>query len=112
MSDMHCLLEIKMRGKRCQVVGVMIHVMTAVGLGGTPVSAPIVGDDAKAMLEEEHHLVVPIIGRQRPAVAEDDGLTFAPVLVINLSAVFRHDHCHWRPRLVGIDSQGYLAGVA
>src|ERR1700722_12098761 len=105
MSDMHCLLEIKMRGERCQVVGVMIHVMAAVGLGGAPVSAPVVGYDAKAVLKEKHHLVVPIIGRQRPAVAEYDGLASAPVLVINLSAIFRHDHCHWRPRLVGIDSQ-------
>src|SRR6202041_1115396 len=97
MPDMHRLLEVKMCGERCQVVGVMIHVMTAVRLGGAPVSAPVGGDDAKAVLEEEHHLVVPIVGRQWPAVAEHDGLTFAPVLVINLSAVFRRDHCHWRP---------------
>jgi len=58
----------------------MIHVMAAIGLGGTAMSAPVVGYDAIAVLEEEQHLRVPIIGRQRPAVAKHDGLTFAPVL--------------------------------
>ena len=44
-------------------------------------AAPVVGDHAVALAEEEQHLRVPIIGRQRPAVAKHDGLTFAPVLV-------------------------------
>src|SRR5437899_3323991 len=72
----------------------MIHVMAVTGLGGTAMSAPVVGYDAIAMLEEEHHLRVPIVGRQRPAVAKHDGLTFAPVLVIDLRSVFRRDCCH------------------
>src|SRR3989449_11473101 len=68
----------------------MIHVMAATGLGGAAMPAPVVGYDAIAMLAEEQHLRVPIIGRQRPAVAEHDGLTFAPVLVIDVdvSSVF------------------------
>jgi hypothetical protein len=39
--------------------------------------------DAIPVLEEEQHLRVPVIGRQRPAMAEHDGLTFAPVLVVD-----------------------------
>src|SRR5437899_1772023 len=59
----------------------MVHVMAAADLGRTAMAAPVVGDDAIALLEEEHHLGVPVIRRQRPAVAEHDGLPFAPVLV-------------------------------
>src|SRR5438132_12269198 len=72
----------------------MIHVMAATGLGGAAMAAPVVGYDTIALLEEEQHLRVPIIGRQRPAVAEHDGLTFAPVLVEDLNAVFGGDRVH------------------
>src|ERR1700751_3236758 len=57
-------------------------------------SAAVVSDNAIALIEEEHHLIVPIIGRERPAVAEHDGLTFAPVLVINFNSVFRGNRGH------------------
>src|SRR5438128_1001301 len=79
-----------MRRQSRQVVGVMIHVMAPAGLGGAAVTSSVMGDDAIAFLEEEQHLRVPIIGRQRPAVAEHDGLTFAPVLIIDVdvSSVF------------------------
>src|SRR6267378_4454673 len=72
----------------------MIHVMAATGLGGTAMSAPVVGYDAIAVLEEEQHLRVPIIGRQRPAVAKHDGLTLAPVLVVDLRSIFRRNCRH------------------
>src|SRR5437867_5639965 len=77
----------------------MIHVMPAPGLGGAAMSAPVIGYDAIAVLEEEQHLRVPIIGRQRPAVAKHDGLTFAPVLVEDLNAVFGGDRVHVSPPL-------------
>jgi len=83
-----------MCGQRRQVVGVMIHVMAADGLGGAAMAAPVVGDHAEALAEEEQHLRVPIISRQRPAVAKHDGLTFAPVLVEDLNAVFCLDCIH------------------
>src|SRR5271168_837733 len=88
-----------MRGKRGEVIGVVIHIVSVAGLGGTAMSAPVVSYDAIAVIQEEHHLGVPVVGRQRPAVRENDGLTFAPVLVINLSAVFRRDRCHWMTSL-------------
>src|SRR6476646_2229793 len=72
----------------------MIHVMAIARLGGSAVAATVVGDHAIALIEEEQHLRVPVVGRQRPAMAEHDGLTFAPVLVENLNAVFRFDTPH------------------
>jgi hypothetical protein len=45
-------------------------------------------------MKEEHHLGIPVIGRQRPAMAEYDGLTLAPVLVVDLYAVFGRDCRH------------------
>src|SRR6266436_3983413 len=91
---MHSLLEVEMCGQRRQVVSVMIHVMAATRLGGTSMSAPVVGYDAIAVLEDEQHLRVPIIGRQRPAVAKHNGLTFAPVLVVDLRPIFRRNCRH------------------
>ena len=84
-----------MCGQRRQVVGVMIHVMAAAGLGGAAMAAPVVGDDPETVAEEKHHLRVPIIGRQRPAVAKHDGLTLAPVLVEDFRAVLRLDCTHF-----------------
>src|SRR3954447_20950738 len=45
-------------------------------------------------LEEEQQLGVPVVGRERPAVAEDDGLSGAPVLVVDLDAVGGGDGGH------------------
>lgn len=83
-----------MGGKGREIVGVVIHVMAAAGLGGAAVAAPVVGDDAIAVCEEEQHLRVPVVRRQRPAVAEHDGLPPAPVLVEDLDAVLGGDRGH------------------
>jgi hypothetical protein len=58
-------------------------------------SASVVGDHAEALAEEEKHLRVTVLGRQRSAVAKHDGQTFAPVLVENLNAVFGGDRVHF-----------------
>src|SRR6266566_4039446 len=72
----------------------MIHVMAATGLGGTAMSAPVVGYDAIAVLEEEQHLRVPIIGRQRPAVAKHNGLSLALVpLKLHPTFVLKYLQC-------------------
>jgi hypothetical protein len=58
-------------------------IMAVAGLGGASMAAPVVGDHAEALTEEEQHLRVPIIGRHRPAVAKHDGLIFAQSLKIS-----------------------------
>ena len=83
-----------MSGQRCQVVGIVIHVVTVAHLGGAPMTAAVMGYDAIAMIEEKQHLGVPVIGRKRPAMAEHDGLTVAPVFIENLNAVFGGDRAH------------------
>jgi hypothetical protein len=72
----------------------MVHVMTVAGLAGSTMTASIVGYDAIAMTEEEKHLCVPVVGRKGSSVTENDRLTFAPILVKDLRAVFRLDAAH------------------
>src|SRR5712692_1563780 len=83
-----------MRGERLEVIGVVIHIVSVAGLARSPVTSPIMGDDAIAMIQEKHHLSVPVIRTQRPAMAEDNGLSFSPILVINLRSVFSRDCRH------------------
>src|SRR5208282_527788 len=87
VADMDGILEIEMRRHRGEVVGIVIHVVAVADLAGPAVSAAVMSNDAIAVIEEEQHLGVPIVGRQRPTMAEDDGLTFAPVLVVDLYPV-------------------------
>ena len=60
---MHRPLEIKMGGERRQVIGVIIHIMPAIGLRRTAMTAAVVSDDPIAVIEEEQHVHVPIIRR-------------------------------------------------
>jgi hypothetical protein len=94
MADVNGVLQVEMRRQCRQVIGIVIHVVTLAHLRGAAVAAAVMRDHAIALLEEEHHLPVPVIARQRPAMAEHDGLTFAPVLVENLDAVFGRNRTH------------------
>ena len=42
--------------------------------------------DSRASIKQ--HLRVPVVSRERPAVAEHDGLSTAPVLIIDLHPIF------------------------
>ena len=57
-------------------------------------AAAVVGDAPVAVRRQEEHLRLPGVGGQRPAVAEDDGLSAAPVLVVDLRAVLGLDRVH------------------
>src|SRR4029077_12390807 len=94
VADMNRIFEVEMCGQRRQVVGVMIHVMAIPGLAGTPVTPSVVSNHAIAALAEEQHLRVPTVRRERPAVTKDDGLTFAPILVVDLCSILRCDRAH------------------
>src|ERR1700759_4473476 len=97
MPDMDGVMQVKLGRHRSQVVGVVVHVVTVAGLRGAPVSAPVMGDNPVAVMQEEQHLGVPVVGRERPAVAEDNRLSRAPVLVENLCAIARRDCTHALP---------------
>src|SRR6202012_4806651 len=64
MADVDGIFEIERRDEFGHVGGVGIHVMSFVGLGGTAVAAPVMGDDAETAREEKHHLRIPIVGGQ------------------------------------------------
>ena len=54
-------------------------------------TAPVMGDDAIAMIQKEHHLRVPVIRAEWPAMTKNDRLSRTPVLVIDFSAVLGFD---------------------
>ena len=54
--------QIEMCGQSRQVICIMVHVMALAWLGGPAMPAPIMGNDAIAMIEEEQHLRIPVIG--------------------------------------------------
>src|SRR5208283_614275 len=82
------ILQVQFFSKGGKIVGVGIHIVAVPGLGGTAVPAAVMGDNSKTMLAEEQHLSVPVVCAEGPAVAEDDRLSFAPILVIDGGAVF------------------------
>jgi hypothetical protein len=83
-----------MVGQGGEIVGIMIHVVAGPRLARAAVAAAVMGDDPEAVVQEEHHLGIPIVGRQRPAMAEHDRLPRAPVLVEDLGAVLACDRGH------------------
>jgi hypothetical protein len=54
----------------------------------------VVGDHPKTTFQEEHHLTVPIVRAQWPAVMEEERLTGAPILVEDFSAIRRGEYRH------------------
>ena len=78
-----------MLGNRCGVCRVMVHIMAEIDLLRSAMAAPVMGDDAIALVQEEEHLRVPIVGRERPAMMEHDrlGILASPVLVEDVDAV-------------------------
>src|SRR6202021_140909 len=88
---------------RERICGV-IHFMALSRLAGAPMTASIMGDDAIAVTEEEQHLRLPVIGRQRPAVREHHRLPLAPVLVVDLDAVLGLDRRHGEVSSVWVPS--------
>src|SRR5215831_18293600 len=94
MADVNRILQIEMRGDRREVVGVMVHVMTGATLAGAAMAAAVMGDNAEAVIEEEQHLRIPIVRRQRPTVAEHNRLARAPILIEYLGAVLGRNRRH------------------
>jgi len=63
---MDSVLQVEMRRKSRQVVGVMIHIVAIGGLGGATMATSVTGDHAIAMTQEEKQTARP---NHRPIVA-------------------------------------------
>src|SRR6266576_3466742 len=97
MADVNGVLQVEMCGQRRQIIRIMIHVMAVSHLSGPAMASAVVGYDAIAVLEEEQHLRVPVVGRERPAMAEYDRLTLTPIFVKDFGAVSGRDRTHGLP---------------
>ncbi len=79
---------------RGEVVGIGVDIVAVPRLARAAMAAPVMGDAAIAVRGEEEHLVLEGVGAERPAMAEDDRLSRAPILVIDLGAVLGRDRAH------------------
>jgi hypothetical protein len=65
------------------------------------VAAAIMGNASIAARSEKEHLIFKGVRGERPAVTENDRLSLAPVVVIDLRAVFGRDRAHGSLRWLG-----------
>src|SRR6266700_371578 len=100
MADVNRIFQVEMIGHGLQIVGIVVHVVSAAGLSRATVSAPIRGNDAETFADEKKHLRVPIIRRERPAVTKHNRLPAAPVFIIDVDvrSVFFSDGHVWHKR--------------
>src|ERR1700752_887681 len=94
MANMDDIFQVEMSHKSGQVVSVMVHIVAVASLSRASMATAVMGDHAIAMMQEEQHLRVPIIGRKRPAMAEHNRLTFTPVFVVDRDAILCRDRVH------------------
>src|SRR5215469_8907909 len=93
---MDSLAQVQVLDDRGCVRGVVVHVVSVRHLTRAAVAAAIVRNDAVSMTNEEQHLGIPVIGAERPAVMEHDGLTLAPIFIEELYAIRSRDCAHDR----------------
>jgi hypothetical protein len=94
MANVDSILQVEMHRKSRKVIGIMVHIVAVGGLSRATVPTAIVGDNPIAMMQEEQHLVIPVVRAERPTMAENYRLAFTPVLVVNLYTVFGRDSGH------------------
>ena len=90
----HGILQIKRGDEFCNIGGVGVHVVPVDRLRGTAMPAAVVGDHPVTLVQKEHHLRIPIVRGKRPAVMKKKRLTFAPILKVDLRAVFHGNRIH------------------
>jgi hypothetical protein len=93
MTDVNRIAEVEMHRKRRDVGGIVVHVMAINRLAGSTVTAAIMSNHTIAFVEKVKHLAFPIVGRQWPAVVEDDRLRGlgAPIAIEDFRSVSGRD---------------------
>jgi len=91
VTNVDRVLQVERFDERRKVVGIGVHVVVIPGLVRSAMAAAVMRDTAVSMGGQKHHLVFPGVRAQGPAMAEDDGLSLAPVFVVHLRAVLGRD---------------------
>src|SRR5437899_8196782 len=94
VADMDRVLQVERFNERREVVGVDVHLVAIPGLAGPSMAAAVMRDAAISAVGQKQHLVFPGVRAQGPAMAENYRLSLAPVLIVDLRAVFRPDRRH------------------
>lgn len=79
MANMNRVAQIEMGGKCDDVGDIGVHIVAVLRLARPAVTPAVVGDAAESLVEEEQHLVVPIVRTGRPAVVEANRLSIPQV---------------------------------
>lgn len=106
MAHQHNVAEVERLGQRRQIVGIGVHLVAGPRLAGPAMASAVVPDGAVAAGCNEHHLRLPGIGAERPAMAEQHGLPLAPALVVDLRSVGCGDRAHVMTSLRDVDRAG------
>src|SRR6266487_4192415 len=107
MADVDRILQVERFDERREIVGVGVEVVAVPGLAGAAMAAAIMGDAAVSAGGEKVHLVFESIRRQRPAVAEDDGRSLAPIVVIDLRAILGLERRHSDSPVAAHERRGF-----
>ena len=94
MADMDGVIQVERLDERRKIVGVRVQVVAVPRLARAAMAASVMRDATVSMRCQKEHLVFKGVGGEWSAVAEDYGLTRAPVVVIDLRAVFGRDGAH------------------
>ncbi len=91
MANQYHISQIERIEECRQIIGIGVQVVSVSGLIGSATAATIMGDRAIAMRSDQKQLIVPHINCERPSVAKDHRLTYAPVLVKDLCDILCSD---------------------
>ena len=94
MTDVDSVFQVQSFGNCGNIGSIGIHAVAIRRLRGASMATAIMGNYSITVPQEKHHLRVPIVSGEGPAVVEEERLTCALVLEINLSAIFGCDCCH------------------
>src|SRR5581483_6977176 len=92
MPYVNRVMDIELMYDRVEVVGIRVHIVAVEGLRRAPMAAAIVRDAPIATRRQEVHLIFPGVGVERPAMAEDYGLSLAPIFDVNVRPVVHLHH--------------------
>src|SRR5215831_6944295 len=116
MTHMKRSLQIELVREGHHVSGVGIHIVPCGTLRRATVATTVMCDDPVTLREEVEHLVVPVIGTQRPSMVEENwlGVAGTPILVEDARAIRRSHgaHCYSPVRVDAIEGATVAAGLA